>query len=128
MGYEDDPRFSSHYLEGSWVLGLDVGENRIVFDLDAVLTPEHPEYRPAEPGEQHCYLRSKLIFEGVADLDYRASGRPPAHDASDEPDYGHIDAMNVEGQDRFTLEGDWGELSFTAGSARIVALAAELEN
>ena len=49
------------YLEDSWVLAIQPSSPSLAFDLDVVLTPSHPNYRGARPGEQHDYRRARLV-------------------------------------------------------------------
>jgi hypothetical protein len=106
------------YFEDSYVLAITARPGRVVISLDLVLTPQHPEYRPPAPGEQHCYRRAELVFEGVRQLWWRSSNAPPASDASGELDLGNIDSFTV-GENRYHLEGDWGSMDVDAAHPSI---------
>jgi hypothetical protein len=96
------------YLEDSWVLELAQTDHELAFRIDAVLTPAHPGYEPAKPGEQHCYRRGWLRVRGDQ-IDTHLSGSSPATDATGEEDYGNVDAFVFDPtNDHWLLEGDWG--------------------
>lgn len=106
------PGLAGVVLEDSWVLDVDVCATVVVFTLDAVLTPEHPAYRLARPGEMHCYRRAMLTVRSDAAVHVRRSLAPPARDAAGELDYGHIDTLQLavdHGPEVWELTGAWGE-------------------
>ena len=70
------------YLEDSWVLEVTVQDQGCPFDLDAVLTPEHPRYRDPRPGEQYCYERARLTLTSGSAVEFQPSASPPATDAT----------------------------------------------
>jgi hypothetical protein len=97
------------YLEDSWVLELAPSDDGLSLHLEAVLTPEHSLYAPPKPGEQHCYRKAWLTVRSPAPAELIFSGAPPAHDATGEMDFGHVDAFVCnEAADTWELEGDWG--------------------
>ncbi len=95
------------YLEGSWVLALWPSDNMLAFDLDAVLTQEHPEYRGPAPGEHYDYRRARLTLQGQVSC--ALSGAQPARDASGTEDLGNIDSWTLADAGVSLLAGDWGE-------------------
>src|SRR5688572_11069845 len=80
-------------LEESWVLSLDSSLRQLIVVLDLVLTPAHPEYRPARSDETYCYRRGALVVDSDTAVILRRSTRPPAVDATGELDFGHIDVF-----------------------------------
>jgi hypothetical protein len=107
--FEVFPELAGTFLEDSWVLSVEVDGGQATFDLDLVLTPEHPAFQPAKAGEQHCYVRALLtIF--ADDLVFQPSGTQPAIDASGEKDLGNIDSFIDLGEGRWRVEGSWGTL------------------
>jgi hypothetical protein len=101
------------YLEDSWVLDVAASEHAVSFRLDAVLTPDHPLYRPPAPGEQHCYRRVTLTVASAKRSLLTRSEAPGATDASGELDFGNIDvfsAVDWAGENAWEMSGDWGEL------------------
>ena len=99
------------YLEDSWVLDLFATDTSLRFVLDAVLTPNHPGYRPPRPGEQYCYSRATLTVSSEQPLSFEVSNTPQALDATGEIDYGNIDCfvpVDWDGNPAWELSGDWG--------------------
>ena len=95
------------YLEDSWVLALWPLDNMLAFDLDAVLTQEHPEHRGPTSGEQYDYRRARLTLLGQVSC--ALSGAPPATGAGGTEDLGNIDSWTVDDAGVSLLTGDWGE-------------------
>lgn len=110
--------FENVYFEDSYVLGIDVSETCIVFQLEVVLTEGHPVYVSPPPDHQHCYRSGRLIFEDVYDFELIKSGARPAIDARGEADMGNIDEFS-KGQPAYVLNGGWGTLRVECGSARV---------
>lgn len=102
------PELVGIYLEDSWVLEVAPTGDGVSLRVEAVVTPEHPRYRPPPPNEQHCYLTGWLTLRSSAPVDLRLSGSPPAADASGERDYGNIDSLVGDAHDVWEMEGDWG--------------------
>ncbi|MFE6284795.1 hypothetical protein [Streptomyces sp. NPDC057877] len=101
--------FDGVYLEDGFVLGIQANPGRLCLDVEVVLTPEHPRYRPPAPGEQYCYAVAVIEFADVRRLTWDGQGTPPAKDASGETDYGGIDALFWDGS-AYHVEGDWGAI------------------
>src|SRR5438093_4099897 len=95
--YHALPGLGDYYLEDSYVLGIHLTGEALVFDLEVVLTESHPEYRPPAPGEQYCYRRGRLAFSDprlLAMVDTKPFR--PSTDATGERDFGNIDGLEVE--------------------------------
>lgn len=107
-GYEHLPGLEHLYLEDSWVLGVFEEPDELRFDVEAVLTEQHPDWHPPKPGEQYAYKRLALVFRRPREVVWleRMTGRP-AVDATGEVDYGAFDVFTWDGS-QFDLEGDWG--------------------
>jgi hypothetical protein len=106
------------YLEDSYVLGIEARPGELRFLLDLVLTPSHTAYRPAAPGEQHCYRRAQLVFTGVTRLVWTDQGAPPARDACGELDYGNVDVYEWDDAGH-RLTGDWGRIEVVAEAVSV---------
>ncbi|MEO5866254.1 MAG: hypothetical protein ABIS14_14385 [Sphingomonas sp.] len=117
--YGNDPRFDAYYFEDSYVLSIEIGADRVVLYLDAVLTPKSADYSTPRMGEQHCYARARLIFDDISALSYSPNPAPPSRDANGEEDYGNIDIFTIISPAQYHLEGDWGVLSLSANQARV---------
>jgi hypothetical protein len=107
------------YLEDSFVLDIVATPGAVKFEMDFVLTAEHPEYAQPNANEQYCYRRGSLNFERASECVWRDQGLPPARDADDELDFGNIDSFSWQ-SDSFSLEGDWGTMTIVASNARIL--------
>ncbi len=105
-------------MEDSYVLGLEESRDRLQFDLEVVLTENHPQYARPKPNEQYCYRRARLVFSRVRKVDWEEREFRPSVDADGEVDYGNIDIFYAEG-DTYHLDRDWG-------TVRIVSDAPEL--
>ncbi|MEJ7892352.1 MAG: hypothetical protein WKF94_06900 [Solirubrobacteraceae bacterium] len=108
--YDTLPGLEHLYLEDSWVLGVHESATSLSFDLDAVLTEQHPRWHPPKPGEQYAYRRVALTFPAVRSLEWLSRGGPPATDASGERDRGNIDSFVVRDDGVYELDGDWGHV------------------
>ena len=116
--YTELDGFENVYLEESYVLAIEARPGTVSFELEVVLTPEHPEYAPPPLGIFACYREGRLDFEGVTYLEWSGQGSPPISDPSGKPDYGQIDAFGWD-QSMFELEGEWGAMKISAASVRI---------
>ncbi|GGV40766.1 hypothetical protein GCM10010212_31960 [Paenarthrobacter nicotinovorans] len=116
--YFEHEVFRGFYLEDSWVLDINTSRGQLVITAEFVLTEEHTSYAPARPGEQYCYRKGVLVFEGVTDLTWtgQLSSRP-SRDPDGSVDYGNIDSLTIEG-DHYTVEGDLGIIDLHAASIR----------
>ena len=107
--YTDLPGLAEIVLEESYVLGIRAEPGAVTFEMDFVLTPQHPAYSPPPPSETHCFSRGTLRLVGVRRLTWAEQGRRPAVDASGEEDWGHVDSFEWD-ESRFVLAGDFGSL------------------
>lgn len=106
------------YLEDSYVLGITEKADEISFQVEFVLTEQHPAYRPPLENEQHCYRRGSLTFHGVRDVRWARLSMRPSVEPNGDIDYGNIDAF-AERDGIFRLEGEWGELSLSADTVTV---------
>ena len=107
IDYNSFPGLAGIFLEDSYVLGITQSSDQLVFRLDAVLTPEHPAYHSARPGEQYCYEKGSLVFPDITRVEWLKRGNDHYTDASGEEDFGNIDVLTLDGN-AFVAEGDWG--------------------
>ncbi|RBO94338.1 hypothetical protein [Nocardia puris] len=113
--YTHYPDLAAIYLEDSYVLGISEEPGEVRFELDAVLTPEHPRYHAPPPGEQYCYARGDLVFAEVTKVEWVTRSAEIYTDASGEEDMGNIDSLvNEDGV--FSVEGDWGRVRIWSGT------------
>jgi hypothetical protein len=119
----EHPDLANVDLANSYVLGWRQVGASLCLDLDAVLLPNHPEYRAPTPDEWACFERSALTFFDVCELQgYAELDRSkPATDATGEADFGHIEeaAYTRLGEYRLIIELA-GSLSFRASRVALV--------
>lgn len=111
--YSSYSTLSGVYLEDSYVLGIGEQPTRVTFSLQAVLTPDNPDYHDPEPGEQYCYSSGNLTFDGVSEIEWISRSFRKYTDADDEEDLGNIDSLTGE-NGVYLVEGDWGKVRITA--------------
>jgi len=109
INYEKFPGLDGFYLEDSFVLAITETPSALTFTLDAVLTPEHPAYRPPRTGEHHCYRSADLTFSECTSAEWLHRSHRFFADATGAKDLGGIDAL-VTGSSSVLLEGDWGRV------------------
>ena len=118
--YREFPGLHGYYLEDSYVLAIRIAADVIEFELEVVLTPDHPEYRAPSPGEQHCYRRGRLAFANPSGLTFSTAGRVhPAIDAAGERDFGNIDSLLLR-DGKYRAEGDWGTIEVASDPPQMV--------
>jgi len=108
-------------LEEPFVLGLIEGQNSIEFELEAVLTPEHPSYHPPKPNAQHCYKKFVLRLDGCSSVNWIRKSLRPTIDANGEVDFGNMDHFGVA-EDLMHLEGEWGEVLLSCAKVSLRAI------
>ena len=88
------------------VLGVHESVASLSFDLDAVLTEQHPRWEPCKPGEQYTYRRLTLTFPNMRRVEWLDRGGPPAVDATGERNGANIDTFATD-RDTYELTGGW---------------------
>lgn len=109
IDYEQFPGLDGFYLEDSFVLAITETPSTLTFTLDAVLTPEHPAYRPPRPGEHHCYRSAELLFIDFSKTEWLHRSHRLFTDATGAKDLGNIDVLTADASS-VLLEGDWGRV------------------
>ena len=95
MTYTEIDTLSHVYLEDSFVLEIVDGPGVLAFRVEAVLTPGRPRYRPAPPGEQHCYADAWLTFSDVLEVRWIRRVDVVSYDATGESELGNIDYLRL---------------------------------
>lgn len=111
--YEHMAQLALYYFEDSFVLAITEHQQKFEFEIEAVLTPEHKDYKSPEPPSLHRYKKIKLIFGDIQRLAWEKTSFKGYSDANGEVDYGNIDVFTFDG-DSYELEGDWGKVKITA--------------
>jgi hypothetical protein len=109
IDYTQYPNLRGVYLEDSFVLGITETPGHFTFTLEAVLTPEHPDYHDPLPGEQYCYAEGELIFADASRVEWLKRSTNRYVDAAGHEDLGNIDSLTSD-HHTFVVEGDWGEV------------------
>jgi hypothetical protein len=107
--YAEFPGLGGVYLEDSYVLAIEQTATELAFELDAVLTPDHPDYRPPRPGEHYCYERGFLRFRNIRSIEWVSRSENLSRDANGERDFGNIDILRQTAHG-IVAEGDWGRV------------------
>ena len=81
----------------------------VVYRTRLVPKERHPLYAPPEKGEQYCYRRGRIAFDGVRSTVWAHRSDAAYRDATGELDRGNIDWFPVV-DGRYALAGDWGEV------------------
>lgn len=110
--YATYPSLSGVYLEDSYVHGIDESPSTLTFALEAVLTPDNPNYHEPRPGEQYCYARGNLVFYDISEIAWLSRSFRKYIDADNEEDLGNIDSLTDQ-DGVYTAEGDWGKVCVT---------------
>jgi len=110
IDYTEFPGLEELYLEeDSYILGIKEVATAVIFTVDAVLTPEHPQYHPPGPDEQNCYKRITITFSDISKVNWVVRDMQVHRDASGEPDLGiFYRIVRIEGY--FELSGEFGEI------------------
>lgn len=106
------------YLEDSYVLEIVSTKEAIEFQIDFVLTHDHPSYRSPEPNEQYCYRKGKLKFANIRILNEFVQTSVQSVDSTGESDLGNIDSF-VCLNHRYVLEGEWGKLDIESDEPEV---------
>lgn len=109
-------------MEESYVLDIKAEPGTVTFDMEFVLTPNHPAYSPPRPSEIGCFRRGTLRLVGVRQLTWTEQRRRPAVDASGEEDWGHVDSFEWD-EIRFVFAGDFGSLDAEADTVEAALVA-----
>lgn len=107
--YTELPQLGGIYLEDSYVLSIVETPGCLAFEMEAVLTPQHPAYHQPLVGEQYCYAHGDLVFSNVAKVEWVRRSNSRSIDASGDEDLGNIDRLTYT-NGVYTAEGDWGEV------------------
>ena len=119
MNYYEIPSLSNIYLEESYVLSVSERDGSLAFELEAVLTENHPKYKRPQEGEMYCYRKMSLLFLNVDSFEWADKKFMAYSDALGEFDYGNIDSF-VSCGDGYELAGDWGRVFIRGRSIEVI--------
>lgn len=118
MNYYEIQSLSNFYLEDSYVLSINEAVETLIFELEAVLTKNHPQYKEPEKGEQYCYRKASVRFFSVTSIEWLDKRFIGFEDSAGELDYGNIDSF-VWDDGSYTLSGDWGRVIIWGGEVEV---------
>lgn len=116
--YDKLPLFEGVFLEDSFVLDISARQEKIEFQLEIVLTENHPLYNEPIKNEAYCYKNAKLSFKDFHNAQWLEKNENYFTDALGEIDYGNIDFFHLNGKN-FELGGDWGHLIIEDGKVNL---------
>ena len=119
MNYSEILSLSNFYLEDSYVLSIDELARSLIFELEAVLTKNHPQYEEPKNGEQYCYRKVLLRFFSADSIEWLDSSFIGFIDSTGDLDYGNIDSF-VSDDGAYILSGDWGRVIIRGGEVEAV--------
>ena len=121
MHYAEFPSLASYYLEDSFVLTITSDQQSLSFQLEVVLTEQHPDYTTPAAGEQYCYAHGVLTFHDITHVDWTRRNTQVYTDAAGDEDLGNIDVLQRE-DTTWRINGDWGEALITTPSTPVITL------
>lgn len=118
--YEAVEDLRNVYLEDSFVLGIHETADSLFFDLDVVLTDDHPLYRPPPEDLRYCYRTARLVFSGDIQVTWVERNLEARNfDGMGNVDLGEIDGFEC-GPDGYYLDGEWGAVKVAAQKVELV--------
>ncbi|MBX7276678.1 hypothetical protein K2E96_19265 [Pseudomonas sp. ERGC3:05] len=119
MNYYEILSLSNFYFEDSYVLSIDEVAGSLIFELDTVLTKNHPQYEEPKNGEQYCYRKVLLRFFNTDSIEWFDRRLIGFVDSAGDLDYGNIDSfVRVDGA--YALSGGWGRVIIRGGDVEAV--------
>ncbi len=110
-----DVGFSNVDLADSILVGWSSRERQLDVHLEVSLLPSHPNATAQPPGDRSCFRTATLVFTGVDDLRGLVA---PCSDSRCE-DYDTLHCLRTDGEGRYYLEGDLGEVYFRSDEPRL---------
>ncbi|HMS30759.1 MAG TPA: hypothetical protein PKD32_12975 [Saprospiraceae bacterium] len=108
INYFDLENFKGLFLEDSFVLQIIEVPELISFQVEFVLTEDHPEYKKPLDDEMYCYRFGEINFKNPKQVIWKVKNQKAVSiDANGDNDLGNIDLFFKSGDD-YSLEGDWG--------------------
>jgi hypothetical protein len=112
--------FDGVLITDTFVLGWHREADELLFDVEASLWPEHPEYEQRLSGDWTCYKPSKLVFTGVRSVEGLPDmcAVPRSTDPDGSQDYGSLDEL-VAVPGGYRIVGDFGAVHVQATALRM---------
>lgn len=110
VNYFDLKDFKGLYLEDSFVLDIIETTKLFSFQMQFVLTEDHPKYKDPSENEMYCYHYGEINFIEPKQVLWKNRNQKAASiDANGECDFGNMDIF-LKSEDEYLLEGDWGSV------------------
>ena len=102
--------FNGLYLEDSYILNMIETPKLFSFQMEFVLTEDHPQYKAPLENEMYCYQHGEINFIEPKQVTWKYRNQKAASfDANGECDFGNIDIF-LKSEKGYLLEGDWGSV------------------
>lgn len=119
INYFDLECFKGLFLEDSFVLQILEMPELISFQVEFVLTEDHPEYKEPLGNEMYCYRLGEISFKEPKQIIWKLKNpKAVSIDANGENDLGNIDLFFKSGHD-YSLQGDWGCVIINCGNLEV---------
>jgi hypothetical protein len=122
LEWRDNPLFQHVDLEDSWIRAwtFDLGEHLLRFEVELSIRPGHSDYEPPAPTLHTCYRHATLVFADVQRLSgLRRMDEVVGTVERGGTDYGSFDGCAVTSKGEWTLDGDFGHVTFTCHGATL---------
>lgn len=113
MDEEYLPEFAGAYLEDSYFLGLVAEGLNLRLNFLLALTPDHPDYHPPKPTEQHCYRHGAIVIGEPTIVDWQPLKPTVTQDLDGTFDFGAIELYR-RGPSRFRFVTQWFDATMEA--------------
>ena len=112
QGVSHDVVFEFVDLADSIVLSWTYESDRFRVRLDVSLLPDHPNAGRPKPGERASFHPGELEFAEVSQIEglLPQSAVQSSKDPDGEPDYDTVHRLQTDGERRYYLEGEFGEV------------------
>ena len=100
-------------FEDSHILDVRESDQELCFEVEAVMTPDHPRWSQPKPGEVHAYLVVDVIFAQPRRIEWVEKRMKPITGPDGEIDYGNIDSF-VWRPSWFEIQGEFGHVRVDA--------------
>jgi hypothetical protein len=119
--YDQLPGFEHIYLEDSYLLGVSESHGGLCFDVEAVLTGQHPRWSPGKPGEAYTYLRIAIVFSNPRSVTWLQRPMKPVVGPDGQIDYGNVDSF-IWQNGHYELAGEWGRVMIEGEPPSVVEI------
>lgn len=120
------PQFADIYLELSNVLGIRELQDRVIFDMEFALLPEHKD-AIAIAGERYTFRQGEITFPGIRSCSWREKDAKFFTSVKRKSNTGIIMYLGHD-PDGYLIYGDFGYLRLDCESVKVCIANAGPEN